>query len=223
MAGIPAADTTNLAGGTPTATAVSVALDHLRSLDPKVPRAILLVTDGAANCAEGAEPPALFEVYDDSLHALVGDAFTNEGIPTYVVGVGIEDLTTPAAQDGTPDEVNAFAELNDLATLGGRPKADPDEKFYNTVNEIELTAALKAITFDALTCVVPLDPPLAAPEGIAVEVDGVAIPQVEACGTESGWAFTNPGGPFDAIVLCGSACTGLKLAGEADVTVCVDD
>ncbi|HEY8375600.1 MAG TPA: vWA domain-containing protein [Nannocystis sp.] len=222
LAGIPAADDDLLMGGTPMAAGVTVALDHLRSLDPKVPRAIMLVTDGAANCAVGAEPPALFESYDDSVHAIVGDAFALEGIPTYVVGVGIADEVTPEGQDGTPDGINPFEKLNELAILGGKPKDHPDEKFYNTENGVELAAALKAITFDALSCIVPLDPPLVAPEGLAVEIDGEPIPQVAACDGGSGWTFTNPEGPFDAIELCGSACMGLKLAGEADITVCVE-
>ncbi len=223
LAGIPVEGDTMMRGGTPTSAAVTTALDHLRTLDPDVPRAILLVTDGAANCAAGASPPPLFESYDETVHDIVADAFAIDGIPTYVVGVGIQDITTPAVMDGNPDDTNAFDRLNDLATEGGKPRADPDEKFFNTVNQIELAAALDEIAVDALTCLIEIDPPLLAPEQTGVVVDGVLVPPVEDCATENGWVYTNPDGPFDGIELCGSACAGLKLVGEAELTLCVAD
>lgn len=85
------------------AAGVTTALDHLRTLDAQIPRAILLITDGAANCIDDADPEVMFEQYDASIHTIVGDAFTLDGIPTYVVGVGIEDATSPAHKDGSPD------------------------------------------------------------------------------------------------------------------------
>lgn len=33
--------------------------------------------------------------------------------------------------------------------------------------------------------------------------------------------YTHPDGPFDAIKLCGTACGGLKIAGQAELTVCM--
>jgi len=223
LASIPAASVTDLRGGTPVTIAMNVALDHLRSLDPDVPRAVLLVTDGAANCAFGTAPPDLFEVYDDGVHTVVSDAFISDGIPTYVVGVGIEDVISDAEQDGTPDDTNSFDRLNELAEDGGKPRDDPNEKFFNTANQIELAAALDQIAVDALTCILPLDPAPADPEATIVVLDGDVVPRVSDCQTESGWVYTNPMGPFDAIRMCGSACSGLKLTGSADVTVCAVD
>jgi len=220
LAGIPAEDNVTLRGGTPIASGVIVAVDHLKTLDPLVPRAIVLVTDGAANCAAGAEAPELFEVYDENVHTVVGDAFTIDGIPTYVVGVGIADVVSSTEQDGNPDSTNTFSRLNELATDGGKPRSDPSQKFYNTINQIELAAALGEIAFDALTCIIPLESSQIAPGGTGVEVDGAPIPFVTDCSTQDGWMYTNPQGPFDAIRLCGSACGGLKLVGEASITVC---
>jgi hypothetical protein len=51
---IPPANTMTIKGGTPASTGMKVALDHLKTLDPTVPRAVLFITDGAANCGEGA-------------------------------------------------------------------------------------------------------------------------------------------------------------------------
>jgi hypothetical protein len=221
LAGIPAADDTSMRGGTPMAAGVTAALEHLKTLDAQIPRAILLVTDGAANCIDDADPEVMFEQYDESVHTIVGDAFALDGIPTYVVGVGIQDLVSSNAKDGSPDSVNTFTRLNELATDGGKPKTDPDEKFFNTVNQIELAAALDEIAVDTLTCIIPLDPPLNAPDEITVEVDGMQIPHISDCAGQSGWIYAHPDGPFDAIHLCGAACGGLKIAGEASITLCM--
>lgn len=221
LGGIPTAGDTSLRGGTPVSLAMTVALDHLKTLDPDVPRAVLLVTDGAANCAVGSESDHdLFEEYDEGIHTVVGDAFTVDGIPTYVVGVGIEDVTSDQVQDGTPDNTNTFDRLNELAEDGGKPRDDPSEKFFNTNNELELAAALDQIAVDALTCIVPLDPAPVDPQETIVVLNGEVVPQVSDCQTETGWVYVNPEGPFDAIRMCGSACGGLKLTGSAEVTVC---
>lgn len=223
LAGIPDASEDNLRGGTPVAAAMTVAFDHLKTLDPEVPRAVLLVTDGAANCGEGETVPDLFEVYDESIHTIVDDAFTLDDIPTYVVGVGIEDVTSAQVQEGNPDNTNSFDRLNELAADGGKPRSDPDEKFYNTNNQLELAAALDQIALDSLTCILPLDPAPLDPESTVVVLDSNVVPQVEDCQTESGWVYVNPEGPFDAIRMCGSACGGLKLTGSAELTVCAVD
>ena len=221
LAGIPGADADSLRGGTPTATAMMVAIDHLKSLDPDVPRAVVLVTDGAANCQAGAVPPELFEVYDETVHTVVADAFTIDEIPTYVVGVGIQDLTSETASDGNPDATNTFERLNQLAGDGGKPRDDPDQKFYHTNNQIELAAALGTIALDALSCIIPLGGNQISQGGTGVQIDGLPIPFITDCSTQDGWMYTNPDGPFDAIRLCGSACGGLKIVGQAEISVCM--
>jgi len=222
LAGIPAADA-NVWGGTPVAAGLTTALEHLKTLDPDVPRAIVLVTDGAANCAEGEPTPGMFEDYDESIHAIVADAFTIDAIPTYVVGVGIEDLTSPTEQDGMPDNVNTFDRLNDLATQGGKPRNDPAQKFFNTNNQPMLAAALSEIATDALTCIIALDEPPQVPADTVVELGDAVLAHVDDCASEDGWVFVHPDGPFDTLQLCGAACNGFKLAGEADVTVCLPE
>jgi hypothetical protein len=114
-------------------------------------------------------------------------------------------------QDGNPNGINPFEKLNELATLGGKPKDDPNEKFYNAVNQIELQAALDVIVSDALSCVIPLESEPGFPEETEVEIGGAKVPKVMDCATENGWVYTNPMGPYDAIELCGTACTDLKL------------
>ena len=217
LAGIPGPMDVSLKGGTPTSAGMIAALKHLKTLPADVPRAVLLVTDGAANCTMGAPVPGLFEAYDNNVHTIVSDAYTVDKIPTYVVGIDTKNVVSPKVADGNPDETNTYVKLNELATQGGKPKNDPNEKFYNATNQIQLAAALDAIIADALSCVIPLDMEPAKPELTKVKVLGADVPKVMDCDKENGWVYTNPNGPYDAIELCGTACTNLKQSGKAEV------
>jgi hypothetical protein len=215
--GIPQAGDISLVGGTPTFSGITAALNHLKTLDPMVPRAILLVTDGAANCAVGAAPPPLFENYDQTVHTLVDNAWMMDGIPTYVVGIDAKNVVSGNTQDGNPNNTNTYTKLNELAVQGGKPKDDPVEKFYNAVNQVQLKAALEVIAKDALSCIIPLDAEPAFPKFTKVLVGGKEVPMVMDCTMENGWVYTNPMGPYTAIELCGTACSDLKIAKQADV------
>ena len=217
MAAIPAANTMSIAGGTPAAGGVTAALNHLKGLPADVPRAMILVTDGAANCTAGLDIPPLFEAYDQSLHTIVSAAYTQDGIPTYVIGINTVDSTTSQVQDGNPNGINPFTKLNELATQGGTAKNDPNEKFYNADNQIELGAALDAVVADALSCVIPLANEPAKPELTEVKINGMEVPKVNDCAAEDGWVFSEPNGPYTSIELCGTACGNLKMVGKADV------
>ena len=217
LAGIPGALDVTLKGGTPTSAGMLAAIAHLKTLPADVPRAVLLVTDGAANCTMGALPPPLFESYDNNVHTIVGNAWSKDMIPTYVVGIDTKNVVSPIMNDGNPDSTNTYAKLNELAVQGGKPKNDPAEKFYNATNQNELATALDAIVADALSCVIPLSEEPAKPELTKVKILGVEIKHVMDCAKENGWVFTNPNGPYDAIELCGTACTSLKQQGKAEV------
>ncbi len=212
LAAIPAAADTTLKGGTPSAAGVATALNHLKSIQDGAPKVVFLITDGAANCNSMApNEMARFEVYDDSLHTIVSDAWTVDGIPTYVIGIDIDNMVTPNMNDGNPNGINPFDKLTMLATQGGT------NQFYNALNQIELQAALDIIVSQALSCVVPLAPEPGFPEFTEVEINGALVPKVTDCATENGWVYVNPMGPYTSIELCGTACTDLKSAGEADV------
>ena len=215
--GIPAAANMTIAGGTPATAGMNAAITHLKTFPPDAPRAVLLVTDGAANCTSGLPTPPLFEQYDQNVHTVVSNAFMVDGIPTYVVGINTLNMTTSNMQDGNPDSINPYTKLNELATQGGKPKNNPNEKFYNADNQLELTAALDSIIADALSCVIPLASEPGKPELTKVNINGGLVPHVNNCGNENGWVYTNPNGPYDAIELCGTACTSLKMVGKADV------
>jgi hypothetical protein len=215
---IPTANSNNVRGGTPASSGMTSAIDHLVDTDDGNPMAIILVTDGAANCrTDAADNFERFESYDVNLPTIVGDAYNDLGIPTYVVGIDILNVTTLVTNvnnhpaDGEPDGINTFNKLNEVAVAGGKPLGGMAD-FYQTENEIELADALQSIVDDAVSCTVLLDPIPSFPELIEVVVDDQNVPEVMDCASEDGWVYTNPNGPYDSLELCGTWCDGLQDA-----------
>jgi hypothetical protein len=214
LAGIPGADDESLVGATPATAGIEAARQHLVALDPNVERFMILVTDGAANCSSDATSnPERFEIYDDNLSIVVGDALTDDDIATFVVGIDIADEESPTTPDGSPDGINPTTELNAVAVAGGVPR-DGAAQFYNAGNQAELQDALQEIAGAVISCTIPLNP---APEPeqqafVTIEVDGVEWPEVEDCATEDGWMWSNLPA-LDQIQLCGTACDELKESG----------
>lgn len=209
----------SISGGTPAAEGIRAAREHLLTLDDTVERFMILVTDGAANCStdypecdeQGCD---LFEVYDENLPAIVGTAFEEDGIPTFVVGIDILDaLIGEGAADGKP-AVNTFEKLNEVADAGGRAR-DGDEKFFNALNEADLQAALEQIAGQVFSCTIPLDPPPEHANFVKIAIDGDEIPRVEDCDSDDGWVFVGED-TFDTIRLCNAACEMLGVDGKLD-------
>lgn len=218
LAGIPPAATTEIQGATPTTAGLQAAITHLQTLDPEVGRFLILVTDGAACCGADADTSmcpgvgcGLIEEYDDEVAQVVASAFAELEIPTFVVGIDIIDELLGVGNDGVP-EANTFAELNEVAIAGGKPRAG-DEKFFNARNEGELQDALSAIAGQVVSCTVPLGAPPVDPDFVEIEIGGNTIARVDDCAND-GWMFADANGPFDAIVLCGAACDALAQLGE---------
>jgi hypothetical protein len=229
LAAIPAAEATNLAGGTPATAGMKVAIEELSSLDTTEPRFIVLITDGAANCREdAANNTERFESYDEQLPVTVTEA-AGLGFQTYVIGIDILNVLTPMQTDGNPDNTNTFERLNELAEAGGTARPG-DEKFYNASNQIELQAALMEITEAILTCEIPLSEPVpdkfyiqrlevgpdGDPDQQVYETDAPYEKPVQDCATESGWQYIDPE-KRDAIILCGAACEYYKETGVVNI------
>lgn len=206
LAALPEADSLEIFGGTPASEGIATALNHLRSLDPELPRAMILITDGAANCLAGTTDSAVFDLYDENLPALVAGAFNDEDIPTYVVGIDIIDGIATYPQD------NPYDRLNEVAIAGGFPQPGA-EKFHNAQDEDELRAAISQIT-SQIGCIIPLDMAPEQPDLLSISIDGVQIPFVDSCdGVGSGWTYTHPMGPYDEIELCADSCNALHNVG----------
>lgn len=204
IASLPGPDETEIFGGTPASEGVSTALNHLRSLGPELPRAMIFITDGAANCLAGTTGDDVFNFYDENLPALVAEAFTADDIPTYVVGIDIIDGVANFPQD------NPFVRLNEVAVAGGFPQPG-QERFHNAQDEEELRSAISQIT-SQIGCIIPLDMPPDQPELLSIFIDGEEISLVDSCeGNEQGFHFVNE--ELTEIELCAGSCDDLHNIG----------
>lgn len=215
-AALPAANAM-LKGATPMARGLDGALSSLDSAPANEARAMVLIGDGSPNCSDSApNAEGLFEVLDTSVHGIVGAAWSNDQIPTAVVGVALPDSYSQALKDGNPDNANPVVEFNALAEAGGRPRAGA-AKFYDASNESELGAYLDEAVRVTLGCELVLDDTPADPTATRVTVDGMnyAYSPNLNCSTGDGWVYTS--GDNSRVRLCGAACSGLLASGSAQV------
>lgn len=211
----PDADDTEIEGGTPATKGVVSAVNHLMEQPPELPRYILLVTDGAANCNTDLPFPDYIEFYDETLPTTVEQAFT-DGITTFVVGIDIINMLVGEGSDGAP-EANPYERLNDVALAGGAPKNEgmDAEKFFNATNQAELLAAIEDILGDVTECTIDLTMQEGGPPD-PVQIDyvkfftgdpPVEVPKVTDCATEDGWTWIEEG---LIVTFCGSYCDDFK-------------
>ncbi|MEM7160237.1 MAG: vWA domain-containing protein [Myxococcota bacterium] len=206
LASLPGPDDVEIYGGTPASGGVSTALEHLRTLDDELPQAMILITDGAANCLEGTTEEDVFNLYDENLPGLVASAYNDQDIPTFVVGIDIIDEIANFPED------NPYERLNEVAIAGGFPRPGT-EKFHNAQDEAELRSAISQIS-SQIGCTIPLDTAPDLPDLLSIVIDGEEIPNVDECGeADLGWRYVNPSGPYDEIELCGQACNSLHDVG----------
>lgn len=207
LAAIPEAESMELYGATPAAAGIATALAHLESLDDGRPAAMILVTDGAANCSQGEWGSDLFNLYDQDLPLLVADAWERAGIPTYVIGIDIQ--TESLAPNTMPRE-----KLDEVAQLGGVPQAG-EVGFYDATNADALMSALDEIA-SSVSCTVQLGEAPSATDQLVVRIDGETVEQLDSCEQGDGWMFSDPDGALDRIELCNAACDALLEFGEVE-------
>jgi len=202
------ADSATVQGGTPATAGVTLAVGHLLGLEAGPRRYLVLVTDGAANCkADAASNHEIGDVYDDALAPTVASAFTAHEIATFVVGVDIQDVTSPQQPDGQPDATNTHERLNEVAVAGGVPRAGA-EKFYNAQNQLELSAALTSIA-QQVSCTIALDPAPTDDQDVVLTVDGELVAEDEGCADGVGWRFVDPVAR-DQVELCAATCAAYQ-------------
>ena len=199
LAAIPAGEDFSISGGTPAAAGIRSAIDHLNDTAPEGPRAVVFVTDGAANCNDEELPEDTLFVYDAGVPEVIRGAFEDHHIPVYVVGINILD------ELGDKPVVNAYEAITHAADAGGAP-APGEESFYNAFNEPELAGALDEV-LGGIECTVQLDEVPPDPEMVGVKVDGASFDLIDGCDSASnGWTYATP----DSITLCGDACESLR-------------
>jgi hypothetical protein len=246
LAAMPAANanSSSVAGATPAAggiTNAKAALDAAVAMGEEG-AAMIFITDGAANCglqyaSELCEFPGptmtsadckLMDYFDDELEGLIAGYWTNDNVPTYVVGIDIQDvLNDPtSAYNFSVDNTNFYNELNAIALAGGVPQMGGGESFYNATNEAELQGALNAIAGELATCDIDLSeapntPPLPAQipyvefQMMNMTVPGPLTITPAECdmGTENGWIWVVEG---ISVRFCGTYCDELISSGEVD-------
>jgi hypothetical protein len=207
MHAMPSADA-EVQGGTPATAGIEQAVGHLLSLDTEDPRAMILVTDGAANCMAGTEEEEIATLYDEDLAGTVEDAHDVHGIPTYVIGIDIVD------EMGTLPAANPFQSLNEVAIAGGQAR-DAEAMFYDVSNGEELEAALDEIA-TSLSCSIALDELPASNQHLALEVNGEDQHEVQDCTDGEGWRWAEAGSE-GTIELCGDTCSRFQSSGDLRV------
>ncbi|MFV8752882.1 hypothetical protein ACNOYE_20240 [Nannocystaceae bacterium ST9] len=205
LAVMPEADALDIYGATPAAAGISTARAHLQGLADGRPRAMILVTDGAANCNADAVGTAKFDLYDEDLPQLVADAWTIDQIPTYVVGIDIEE--TSEHPFTAPRE-----KLDEVAQLGGAPR-EGEVGFYDARDADALLAALDEIAA-SVSCSVKLGQAPTGPDELVVSIDGQKLAHLDSCEQGSGWVYASD--DLMTIELCNAACDALLDAGEVE-------
>jgi hypothetical protein len=178
-------------GGTPTAAAIDVAAAYMLARTTVNPKFLLLVTDGAPNCAGkmGAITTDPLEAVTDAVAAIARAKAA--GLPTFVVAPS----TTSAAAD--------VAALNALAVAGGY--AERGEIKFDTEASIS-TWFQPTETGD--NCVVPLGMAPPVPEVVTVTFNGAIVPRDTS--HLLGWDYTDASARF--IMFNGAWCDMVQAA-----------
>lgn len=188
-----------------------MAAAHLEAVPSDQPQAIVLITDGAANCAENANGSGLFLQYDSELPLAAAEAFA-AGIPVYVVGIDIEDemLDLPVA--------NPWKRLSEVADYGGVPRGAAVPLYdvydvYDVYDEVELDATL-ASAADEVSCSVPV-PEHFDSARIELSIDGTPVPAADGCEDGEGWSADGP----NELRLCAGTCLVAQTAETGEATM----
>lgn len=233
-----------IAGGTPALAGFSAARDHLLDQMAKEKAsgkesmfkpAIVLVTDGSANCGmlddeeckefldSPAPPPKCgnkwFNTYDERIHSAVKKTFEDNEIKTYVIGIGIKD---EMALSGP--QVNPHEKLNQLATEGGTDRAVGDAKYFSADNHESLLSALDEIATSVRSCDVEMTAEISdeKAEYVSIKIKNNKVPELKgaaSCDGQDGWRWDHSNGRYKKLELCGSFCSQLKVEAAIDVEI----
>ena len=226
---------------TPIKQALTSGYEVLNAVASRGGKAVILITDGAENCADGAGGFTMFNpapTYD-----LVHDARTTDGVKTYSVGLagsGEGYLSEIAIQGGTRS-TDLCAGDNYMGSLYCQERLNPANLFMpfpsdgpcchyiaeGTGFATQLTDALREIASRFLdTCVFTLPrgdmPGMFDPAFVNVRVvpsDGVSMPTVVRFGVDpavNSWNFYDE--TNESIIIQGPICDDLKM-GSGNVEI----
>ena len=200
---IPTAFAVGFYGASPMADAISLAAEALLASDSGAPRAIVLITDGAANCTLDGD---VWNDHDTTVPGLLSSLYEEHQIETFVVGLGVAE-----GAYGIP-AVNNYSALSKLAVAGGQPK-DVDEAFFLRGDGDALEAVI-AEEARVARCTITLSSADTSRQRFTL--DGAPIVEVESCAQGSGFRVAD--GEVGTIELCQDACAqfvaGQELGAE---------
>lgn len=195
-------------GGTPTGASLRVARTYLQARNTNRPRAVVLATDGAPNCAGGYNPQsctcttagcdASTQCLDESGAVSAVTALHDVGISTFVVGI-----------PGT----EGFAQVLDaMAVAGGTAQPAGGPRYYATTGAAGLQDALDAIARRVANCRFELNGAPQDPGAVTVQVDGQGV--APSPNQQNGWGLDGA-----TLELFGAACDRLADGADHNVTV----
>lgn len=185
-------------GGSPFYEPLQFAYDQLVANPSKLPKYVAIISDGFVNSCSG-------QFGKQDVINLVGDAFTQKKISTYIVSLG----------DSWDETL-----LNTLAEAGGVPNEEGENKFYD--GDLNLDETLKTIVEGKLGCTLDVTKVPPEPANMMVEINETMYRSVikgDACPDEGGYYWLEEPSPnnnfIGKISLCGSACTALEIFNTA--------
>lgn len=230
----------NWRGGTPTLAAFTGTATYLQGFqgaNPDAKFAVVLVTDGLPQSCSNA---GVQEVTD-----AVSDLYTNDSVPTYVIG--IENPTTPPSSlpsawpdwgncddpddpggDDTPcSPPENLSALNGIASAGGTDSAFLIDTGDPVATQTAFRAAIDAIRAQAISCDLGIpDHPTPGMSfdkdkiDVSVTVDGdtTRLDYDPDCEQAGSWRYDDQDEP-SMIQLCPAACTDIQSQPGADLNV----
>lgn len=195
-------------GGTPIAATLRAARAELASLEGD--SYVLLVTDGAPNCASGQNGFTCrctggsclinaLNCLDDTNAVAAVQELAAAGIGTYVIGY----------------DTGEWVEVLDrMASAGGTGNT----AHFPVGDQASLETALRDIAGSVVSCTYELAMPPGDIRYVRVTVDGTDVPHESASGDGSGWVLEGD----RTVTLVGSACDSLKDGAPHDIGIVVE-
>jgi hypothetical protein len=226
-------------GGTPTASALSAALEYYTAgagMNLVGAKYVLLVTDGGPNCNDNVicGPETCTANMDKSLSCGTGVynccdismavagrpnpqslCLDDKAVLDQINALSSEDIKTFVV--GIPGTEAYAAYLDTFAEAGGVPVTDPSKahKYYEVTGESGLVQAFTAITTSLVrSCTVPLEKAPMDLNNINLAIDCNPVPQ--KTGDAFNWQYV---ADQQAIVIEGSQCTRIESTGVNRVDV----
>jgi hypothetical protein len=187
-------------GNSPIRAALQAATQYLGGLTAPAARAIVLLTDGGANCPLNVTPPT---TSDDAASIAAAGAALASGFPVFVIGL-------------VPLGSVAEGNLIQLAAAGNGTPLGTTPDYHQAGSPDEIVAALRAIADGAQRCMFTVSAPAGADLGaLVVRAGGATIPRDPT--HVDGWDLVG-GGPV--IRLYGAQCAAALGGGPAPQLAC---